>query len=40
MKRIALVIAIISILLVSVGAQDLKEFQEKFETFAGAMAPY
>ncbi|HON89180.1 MAG TPA: hypothetical protein PK746_06880 [Spirochaetales bacterium] len=39
MKRIALVIAIISILLVSVGAQDLKEFQEQFEIFAGAMAP-
>lgn len=39
MKRIVLIVAMISIIAFSLGAQDLKEFQTQFEAFAGAMAP-
>ena len=39
MKRTVLAISIISILAFSAGAQDLKQFQTQFETFAEAMAP-
>lgn len=39
MKRTVLIFAMISILVFSLGAQDLKQFQTQFEAFATAMAP-